>query len=133
MKDETRAWLSYADENLGVSALTLEHGHLNACLQNAQQAVEKYLKAVIIERNLPFLRTHSVRELTKILADQKITPPICEDEMDLMDAIYVPSKYPVYSALPQAIPDQALCHEALNIARRVRDFVHGILKSGKVG
>jgi hypothetical protein len=38
-----------------------------------------------------------------------------------------------YSALPQAIPDQALCHEALNIARRVRDFVHGIMKSGKVG
>lgn len=52
MKDETLSWLSYADENLAVSELALEHGRLNACLQNAQQAVEKYLKAVIIERDL---------------------------------------------------------------------------------
>jgi len=48
MKDETLIWLSYADENLDVAGLALEHGHLNACLQNAQQAVEKYLKAVIV-------------------------------------------------------------------------------------
>ena len=132
MKDETRIWVSYADENLDVSALALEHGHLNACLQNAQQAVEKYLKAVILEPNLPFQRTHSVRELVRILADQEITPDISEDAIDLMDAIYIPSKYPVYSALPQAMPDQAICHEALNIARRARDFVHGIVKSGEL-
>jgi len=43
MKDETSTWLSYADENLDVAELALEHGHLNFCLQNAQQAVEKYL------------------------------------------------------------------------------------------
>lgn len=132
MKDETRIWITYADENLEVSALTLEHGHLNACLQNAQQAVEKYLKAVIIERDLPFLRTHSVRELVRILVDQEIIPGISEDEMDLMDAIYIPSKYPVYSALPRAMPDAAICHEALNVARRVREFAHYIVKSGEL-
>ncbi len=74
MKDEARIWISYADENLDVSTLTLEHGYLNACLQNAQQAVEKYLKAVIIERDLSFVLTHSVRELVGILADHGITP-----------------------------------------------------------
>lgn len=46
MKDETGTWLSYADENLEVAELTFDHGHLNACLQNAQQAVEKYLKGL---------------------------------------------------------------------------------------
>lgn len=90
MKAETHAWFSYADENLDVSVLALKHGHLNACLQNTQQAVEKYLKAIIIECNLPFPRTHSVRELTDILAGQNIIPPISEDEMDLMDSIYIP-------------------------------------------
>lgn len=132
MKDETRIWISYADENLEVSALALDHGHLNACLQNAQQAVEKYLKAFIIELDRPFLRTHSVRELVGALADHKITVPISEDDMDLMDAIYIPSKYPVYSALPQAEPNQAICDEALNIARRVRDFAYGVKMYGKV-
>jgi len=132
MKDETHIWVAYANENLDVSALALEHGHLNACLQNAQQATEKYLKAVILERDLPFQRTHSVRELIRILANQEITPGISEDEIDLMDAIYIPSKYPAYSALPRAMPDQTICHEALNVARRVREFVYGLMKLGEV-
>ncbi|MDY7030713.1 MAG: hypothetical protein SVY10_02250 [Thermodesulfobacteriota bacterium] len=55
-----------------------------------------------------------------------------KDEMDLMDTIYIPSKYPVYSALPHAAPDEAICHEALNIARNTRDFVYDIMKAGSV-
>lgn len=119
MKDETHSWLSYADENLDVAELAFDHGHLNACLQNAQQGVEKYLKAIIVERNLEFRRTHNIRELTGLLAAQNIDLSVTEDEMDLMDSIYVPSKYPIYSALPHALPDTAVCHDALNIAHKV--------------
>ena len=39
-----------------------------------------------------------------------------------MDSIYVPSKYPVYSALPMTIPDTAICREALSIARKVKEL-----------
>ena len=88
MKDETMAWLSYADENLDVARLTLEHGHLNASLQNAQQAVEKYLKAVIIEKDLEFRRTHSIRELTGLLSGAGITADISDDEIDLIPGQY---------------------------------------------
>jgi HEPN domain-containing protein len=63
------------------------------------------LKAVIVERNLGFRRTHSIRELLGLLAAKDIALSVSEDEMDLMDSIYVPSKYPVYSALPQTLPD----------------------------
>jgi hypothetical protein len=48
--------------------------------------------------------------------------------MDLMDSIYVPSKYPVYSALPQALPDNVICRYALGIARKVKDLITEILK-----
>jgi hypothetical protein len=34
MKDETRQWLSYAEENFEIARLALERGYLNACLQN---------------------------------------------------------------------------------------------------
>lgn len=127
MKDETVTWLSYADENLEVAELSFDHGHLNACLQNVQQAVEKYLKAVIIERNLEFRRTHSIRELLGILADQDIGLSIAEDDVDLMDSIYVPSKYPVYSAIPKAIPDSSICRDALSIAHKVKNLTAEIL------
>lgn len=128
MKDETRTWLSYADENLDVAELTLDHGHLNASLQNAQQAVEKYLKAVIVERGLGFRRTHSVRELIGILSGHDVSLGISEDEMDLMDSIYVSSKYPIYSALPKTLPEMAVCRDVLSIAGRVREVTMHILK-----
>ena len=120
MKDETRTWLLYADENLDVAELALKHGHLNSCLQNAQQAVEKYLKAVIVERDLEFRRTHSIRELVGLIADQGIPVNMSDDEMDLMDTIYLPSKYPIYSALPHALPEPGICKDALRIAEKVR-------------
>jgi HEPN domain-containing protein len=129
MKDETRIWLSYADENLDVAGLALDHGHLNACLQNAQQSVEKYLKAMIVEHDLEFRRTHSIRELLGLLVDKDISLNISEDEMDLMDSIYVPSKYPDYSALPQTLPDPSICRDALRIAHKVKHLTTNILKS----
>lgn len=128
MRDETGAWLSYADENLDIAVLALDHGHLNACLQNSQQAVEKYLKAMMVEYNLEFRRTHSIRELLGLLAAQGIVLSVSEDEMDLIDSIYLPSKYPIYSALPSALPDPAICREALSIAHKVKDLTTGILK-----
>ncbi|MBI4776796.1 MAG: HEPN domain-containing protein [Deltaproteobacteria bacterium] len=130
MKDETRTWLSFADENLAVARLTLEHGHLNACLQNAQQAVEKYLKAMIVELDIEFRRTHSIRELAGLLGSQDISVVLAEDEMDLMDAIYVPSKYPVYTALPYMEPETAICEEALEIAGKIRKRVWVTLQPG---
>ena len=123
MRDDTGTWLSYADENLDVAELAFDHGHLNACLQNAQQAVEKYLKAMIIDRDIEFRRTHSIRELIRTLSAKGIEVNISEDEMDLMDSIYVPSKYPIYSALPHTTPDRAICRDALAIARKVKDIV----------
>jgi HEPN domain-containing protein len=127
MKDETRAWLSYADENLDVARLSLEHGHLNASLQNVQQAVEKYLKAVIIEKDLEFRRTHSIREITGLLSGADITVDISADEIDLIDTIYVPSKYPVYSALPDALPEPEICSDAVRIVEKVRISILEIL------
>jgi len=45
MKDETKKWLEYADENLRSARLLLDSELFNPCLQNVQQAVEKMLKA----------------------------------------------------------------------------------------
>lgn len=127
MKDETRTWLLYADENLDVAELALKHGHLNSCLQNAQQAVEKYLKAIVVERDLEFRRTHSIRELKGLLSDQGISVNISDDDMDLMDTIYLPSKYPAYSALPHTLPEPEICKDALKAAKKVRNSVSQVL------
>ena len=54
MKDETRKWLEYADENLKSAKVLLDSELFNPCLQNAQQAVEKMLKAMLVEFSIKF-------------------------------------------------------------------------------
>ncbi|MCI5197776.1 MAG: HEPN domain-containing protein, partial [Candidatus Electrothrix sp. AW5] len=48
MRDETRKWFQYAEENLASARLLLQSDLFNPCLQNVQQTVEKALKAVLI-------------------------------------------------------------------------------------
>lgn len=68
MSDEALTWLHYAEENLRSAQLLLEHGLLNPCPQNAQQAVEKSLKTVLLARAIPVRRTHSIQEIANLLA-----------------------------------------------------------------
>ena len=129
MKDETSKWLRYAEENLQSARLLLEHSLLNPCLQNAQQAVEKLLKALLIESSIPLQRIHSINMLMGILAERGIATNLTEAECDLLDAIYVPSKYPLGSALPDFEPDVAICHQCLEIAERVSELVRQYLET----
>ena len=49
MNDETKKWLEYTDENLASAKVLLDGKLYNPCLQNVQQAVEKMLKACLVE------------------------------------------------------------------------------------
>lgn len=120
MKDETRAWLAYADENMQMAYLAFQHGHLNACLQNAPQVVEKTLKACLVENGTHFPKTHSIRKLEQLLQANGVPARLTEEESDLLDAVYIPSKYPLAGLLPDSLPDPATCERCLSIAERIR-------------
>lgn len=119
MKKDTEMWLRYADDNLKSTKVLLDSKLYNPCLQNAQQAVEKYLKALLIETAAGLHKTHSIRELAGLLEGRNIALSITDDEIDLLDSVYLPTKYPAFSVLPHFMPDHALCAQCLNIAERV--------------
>ena len=123
MKDETKTWLKYANENLRSARLLLESGLFNPCLQNIQQAVEKLLKAMIVEFSLKLLKTHSINELRNSLYFGGIAVDITEDECDLLDSIYLPSKYPLGGVLPDFEPDIEICNRCMAIAERINTLV----------
>lgn len=124
MKTEAVAWLRYAQENLNIAELAISHEHFNACLYNSQQAAEKYLKSVIVELALEFKRTHNILRLRQLLIEAGVDDVgLTEDECDLLDAIYMPSRYPLAGVLPDAMPDREICKRCLHIAHRVRDSV----------
>ncbi len=127
MKDEKFHWFDYAEENLTIARLALEGGYYNACLQNVQQAVEKYLKASLLQQNEGFSRTHSIEALNQQLLSLGIDVGLSEEDCELLDAIYIPSKYPLGNALPNFSPDKELGEQCLEIGNRVEMAVQMIL------
>ncbi len=92
-------------------------------MQNIQQSVEKALKSLIIEKAIGLKKTHSISKLYTLLSENNFNLDITEDECDLLDSIYLPTKYPVGSVLPDFEPDNEICLIAINIAQKILDDV----------
>lgn len=127
MKDETAIWLKYAAENLEFARILLDNGLYNSCLQNVQQSVEKSLKAVLVELSADLVKTHSISRLKQMLMEKGADVNITDDECDLLDTIYLPSKYPIGSVIPEYTPDADICRDCVAIASRVNNSVVKIL------
>jgi HEPN domain-containing protein len=129
MKDETKIWMKYADENLQSAKILIENRLLNPCLQNIQQAVEKSLKTLIAESSAELKKTHSIRELKTMLIKEGKYPDMTEEECDFLDSVYLPSKYPISSALPDFEPDADICRHYISVAERVSNWVKATLQN----
>ena len=119
MSAEARRWLGYAEENRRAAELCLQANLFNPCLQNAQQAVEKALKALHLGSGLSLKRTHSIGELRRDLLRAQVDPGLTADAADLSDTIYLPSKYPLGSVLPDFEPDVTMAQRCVALANEV--------------
>ena len=126
MKDETKIWLDYAAENLESAKILLNSSLFNSCLQNVQQSVEKLLKSLFAEFSYKLIKTHSIAKLRQVLKKQGILIDISEDDCDLLDTIYLPSKYPISSVIPDYQPDAEICRQCIVIAEQVEQSVKKI-------
>ena len=127
MRKETEKWLIIAEENLEAARVLLNNSLFNPCLQNIQQSIEKGLKAIFIEKGIKLKKTHSITELNNILQLNKINVDLTEDECDLLDSIYLPSKYPLGSVLPNFEPDIVICRDSIKFNERIINSIKKIL------
>ena len=127
MKDETKQWIKYANENLQSAQILLESYLYNPSLQNSQQSIEKYIKAYFIENGLKLQKTHNILSLNEILKQNNIFLNITDDEIDLIDTIYLSSKYPFGSVLPDFEPDKSICLQCIKIANIVKEDINKYL------
>ena len=128
MKKETELWIKYADENLSSAKILLESHLYNPSLQNAQQSIEKNLKALMIENGLKFQKTHSISSITIYLRKYGILLHITDEDVDLIDSIYLSSKYPLGSVLPDFDPTEKICKLCINIAKNIQSDINYYLK-----
>jgi len=127
MKEETKVWLKYSEENFDSAKILLKSKLFNPCLQNVQQTVEKALKAVLIDNDLKLKKTHDILELRTLLSKKNIDIDISDEDCDFLNSIYLPSKYPLGSVIPHYEPDESICKRAVNIATNVSKSVSELL------
>jgi len=128
MKDETKLWLAYSEENLKSAKLLIESHLYNPVLQNVQQCVEKTLKSILLENSIKLKRTHDIFELKTMVSNIGIDIALSDDECDFLNSIYLPSKYPIGSSLPEFDPDEKICAKAIKIAESTLNKTNSILK-----
>ncbi|MGJ4753840.1 HEPN domain-containing protein [Leptospira kmetyi] len=87
-------WLAHAKSDLLLSKLGVQKEVLlNALCYHAQQAVEKSLKAVLIQHQTQFEFTHNIKNLISSLP-KDIERPIFFEELPILTDYAVSTRYP---------------------------------------
>lgn len=115
-----RDWIDKADHDLGSAKLIYLHfpEYFDTIAFHCQQAVEKYLKAVILFHNIEFLRSHNLVYLLELLSRVIEIDEITFDKAILLNGFSVQIRYPDKHIL---LTKEEL-QEAINIAQEFRDF-----------
>jgi HEPN domain-containing protein len=129
MSGSATEWLAFAEENLACARLVADSGYLNSAPHNAQQAFEKTLKALIVDKGLEFRKTHSIQQLRGAVSAVGIETELSDEECELLDSVYLPSKYPLGSALPDVHPDRATCDSCIAIAGKVLSLAKQLVET----
>jgi HEPN domain-containing protein len=121
-----KLWLEKGREDLLVAEMVLGapmHSY-DIVSFHAQQAAEKSLKAVLIRYQVPFGKTHDIRQLLSLV--EPVAPGLRArmSEAEALTPHAVASRYP--GVEPGASRDEASRHLAL--ARQVVDAVSALLK-----
>ncbi|NJL28503.1 MAG: HEPN domain-containing protein [Thermoanaerobaculia bacterium] len=113
--------MAKAEEDLGVADLLLAENtsYLSAAGFHSQQAVEKFLKALLVRHQVEFPKTHDLGKLLDLLTS--VEPPLAKALECVADlAPYgVQTRYP--GDLPEVSREEA--EEALRLTRQARERV----------
>ena len=124
MKKGTKVWLDFADRDLQAARLLVDDEYVsNVVLFHAQQCVEKCLKALLEENGVLVPHIHSVVKLNSLVMEEAgISLNLDEDELDLVDAVYIDTRYPSgLGLLPSGYPTREDAREIFRIAERIYD------------
>lgn len=116
MNNHVNEWLRQSDEELRTARYLLAGDFYRSACYHAEQSVEKYLKAHLLEKGWDLEKTHSIRRLLAIAEDKGLKFNLEESAIVFIDTIYR-GRYPGEAGLlPHGEPDRADAERAVNIA-----------------
>ena len=120
-----RQWLAKADQGIqaGEALLAADPPFLYPACFHAQQAAEKYLKALLTWHQIEFPKTHAIEQLLDLL--EPTVPDIASGISDA--AALTPYGVEVRYPGDQPEPDMEEARQAVNLAQKVRDAILPLL------
>ena len=122
----TLEWVEVAEDDYDAVKLHLQRSSkrpsYNKICFNAQQCIEKYLKAWLQEANLPTPRTHDLNELLDVIVPARPEWETWRTDFSAFDKYAVDARYPGYVAT------EADAEHAVRICDEVRQTVRNMLE-----
>ncbi len=117
-------WVDRAEEDYQLSSISLRRNIplTYGATFHAQQCAEKYIKALLIFRQIAFPHTHDLAALNALCQKNGILLPVSEDNLDKLSAFAVEVRYPGI----QPTIDEA--KEAHQIAKRIRQYIRRLIR-----
>ena len=117
-------WVAYAEEDFEVAKILLRKSKplTSPSCCHSQQCAEKYIKAMLVSKNVEFPKTQDLLALNTLSHNAGIVTQFAQDSLDKLTA---------YTALAYEIPDVQItleeAAEAIEIATTVRKFARTFL------
>ncbi len=131
MKKQVHDWILLADQDLKVSEILVkdEDSLTNIAVFHCQQAIEKYLKAYLIEQNIPLIKTHDLIKLNGMIKEIKDLG-IDKNKLILINEVYIESRYPgeELGLLPDGIPSNEEVEKIIEYAKEIKTIILDELK-----
>jgi HEPN domain-containing protein len=129
MKNITRKWIEKAEKDFLVAQREVKEAQpvFDAVCFHCQQCVEKYLKALLQEKEIYFEKTHDIG----VLMDKCKDFIIISDEMQ--KKLFYLSSYAVEVRYPGIDTNEEEAKESFDTARKLRLIVRGFFELEVVG
>ncbi|MBI4570039.1 MAG: HEPN domain-containing protein [Planctomycetes bacterium] len=128
-RELVREWLTSAGQDLDVARylLTQHTSWFNTICFHAQQAAEKFLKAILVHHQVEFTKTHDLKELLRLVGT--VDAPLA----DSLASVRVLTPYAIQARYPSEIPhcDRAVAESSVNLAAACATAVRAALADSR--
>lgn len=119
MKNSIKKWIKQADEELSTAKYLLQGSFYKGTCYHSQQAIEKSVKAFLLQKGWELEKIYSFERLLNIAEEYKIPIKIEEDDIIFIDSIYR-GRYPAEEGLlPLGEPSQEDAQRAVKLAEKI--------------
>ncbi|MBI3268476.1 MAG: HEPN domain-containing protein [Planctomycetes bacterium] len=126
--DLAKGWIAKGDSDFATARLVLQSpGPYDTACFHAQQAAEKYLKAVVALAGLPIPHTHDLERILSVCVGAQLGVSLAPARLASLTPYAVQLRYS-----PTFWPDAGTVRQALDIVDEVRAAVAAALPPGTV-